>query len=1315
MRRWPQILRWTGIGAAITAALAGLLLLSAYFFVQSETGRAWMLDALNRRLGAPGETRVHIGGLEGDLLDRIALRDLTVDDGDGTWLRLKIAHASWRPAALLAGTLSIANLKVDGLTVLRRPRHAESTGKFHWPESPIGISVERFSFSDAVLESPVFGEKVAFRASGDTAIEGIDRLRTTIDIVRTDGVSGRAQLDAVLQPHSKFLRFQLALNEAGGGIIARVLDLDGLPSLSIQADGEGPFDELVGNARVRAGDLGFVESRFTIAVVDRPALKLEGRARIARLVDEPLRQLLSGDVVFDVQGELEDDGIVLRRGIFANNLARTEVSGELRDFAADFNVTMAADDLAPLSGLAGIPLHGRASVQARIRSDDVRRSATASATATLLEPLVPSNPWHELVGSRVTIAGSIELDSERHWAIRDLIATGDSVELIASGSVGTDASARDGNYRLTVPRLAALSNVVDAPLAGKLTISGEVAGSFAEPTLSAHMVSPAMSVDDVVLGAIEARVKLAQIVPTIRGDLELSIRNDRIGAVDLASRFSADPGDVLRFDGLMVESRTTKLAGAMTVDLSTGTATGKLAGQELALAPWSDLLGRGLSGTASVALDLRSSARTQHLELLVSASELSVELGSQQSLDVDFVNASARVDDLLGSPKGGLRFLATDAKTSESRLASLALEVKMDDPSRLHGRLQAEGELHRPFALEVNADYSARDRGFVVTVSDLEASLSGQPVSLSKPARLEHDGVTTSLSKSTLSVAGGRLTAGGEIGAEHIGARLDVEGISLATLHAVVPMADVTGTLSGHVSVSGPRTAPTGELDWKTVDVRSAHTRLTGTPPVSGSLRGEWRDGRLRLNANLAQIAETSIDARASVPLQLEPATLALTMPANEPIDGKVSWSGGLGPFWDLFSPNEDRLTGPADLALVLDGTVASPQVRGHFQVTGGRYENVLSGTTLVDVDLRLVGDGDKLVLEKLSAGDGKKGSLAGSGFIEFMPAQSYPLHLRLEFGDMLLVARDDLTLNASGDFALEGTLSNALLSGKVITGRSGISLAGTLPPDVVALDVEEIHATGAALARITPPASAADPSMLVLDVDISVPGRAFVRGLGLDSEWQGEVKISGHTEAPNVAGVLSPVRGQFFLMGRSFRLEQGAIRFTGSDDVDPLLDLTAEHQATSLTALVHVTGSASKPKISLTSRPPLPESEIASQVLFGTDSSSLSPAQSLQLASAIATYSGASGGIGILDATRRALGVDVINFTESEENPDKTRVSIGKYITEGVYLEVEGGAEQDSRTSTTVEVEVLPNVRVEGGTTEQGGNKVGVKWKWDY
>jgi translocation and assembly module TamB len=899
--------------------------------------------------------------------------------------------------------------------------------------------------------------------------------------------------------------------------------------------------------------------------------------------------------------------------------------------------------------------------------------------------------------------------------VRDLHITGDAAELTANVTMSTDALALDGEYQLTLPRLAALSGMVKTPLAGKLTVNGKIGGRLAAPSLTARMRSPALSVDEVLVGAMEARVTVAQLTNELSGHFDLAVDHPRLGKVGLASRFSGVADDTFYFRELVVESQDTKLTGAMAINLSNATVTGKLAGQALSLASWSELAGHTLSGSASVVVDMRASGASQQIDLALDADGLNVTLGPEQILTVDTLTASARVEDLFGTPTGGLRVVAGDSKISDFQLDDVVFEARTDGPRHASGSLQARGDIGGPFDLQVLGDYRAIQAGFVVTVSELGVSLSGQSVKLTKPTRFEHDGETAVLSETILSVAGGTLTVSGEIGTERIAARLALERISLLDLGTVVPMADLTGTLSGHARLSGSRSAPVAEMELRSADMRSAHTTLAAAPPASGRLRGDWRDGRLQLTASLTEIADTRIDARASLPLQLDPVTLALAVRLDGVIDGSVNWSGEIGPVWDLLSAYEDRFTGPGDLALTLAGTVGNPQVNGHFRVAGGRYENVLTGTTLSDVQLRLVGDGDKLVLQQLTAGDDQKGTLEGSGTIDFLPARSYPTNLRLEFSDMLLVARDDLTLNASGNLLFAGTLSNALLRGEIVTGPSELSLVGALPSQVVELDVEEINVKNAAHATIKAPASAAEPSVVILDLNISVPGRAFVRGLGLDSEWMGNVKISGNTNAPNVAGVLNPVRGRFSLMGKSFRLERGAIRFTGTDDVDPLLDLTAEHKTKNLTAMVRVTGSASKPKISLTSRPPLPESEIASQVLFGTDSSKLSPAQSLQLASAIATYSGTGGAVGILDATRRALGVDVINFAESEQDPDTTRVSIGKYVTEGVYIEVERGAEQSSRTSTTVEVEVLPDVRIQGGTTETGGNKVGVKWQWDY
>jgi translocation and assembly module TamB len=226
-----RVLGWTGIGAAVALCVLGLVLLSAYAVLQSEAGRARLVELLNRNLSGPGDTRVRIGRLQGDLPGRIEIRDLSVADSEGVWLRLKFAGASWRPVALLTGKLSISKLDVEGLTVVRQPVDTQSGSESANRELPLRVSIERFTLRDALLEQAVLGEKVAFRASGDTAIEGPDEILTSIALTRTDEISGQAQLEMLLRPRSEYLRFNLSVNEANGGARARAKDLDGLPSL----------------------------------------------------------------------------------------------------------------------------------------------------------------------------------------------------------------------------------------------------------------------------------------------------------------------------------------------------------------------------------------------------------------------------------------------------------------------------------------------------------------------------------------------------------------------------------------------------------------------------------------------------------------------------------------------------------------------------------------------------------------------------------------------------------------------------------------------------------------------------------------------------------------------------------------------------------------------------------------------------------------------------------------------------------------------------------------------------------------------------
>src|SRR5690606_33939692 len=101
------------------------------------------------------------------------------------------------------------------------------------------------------------------------------------------------------------------------------------------------------------------------------------------------------------------------------------------------------------------------------------------------------------------------------------------------------------------------------------------------------------------------------------------------------------------------------------------------------------------------------------------------------------------------------------------------------------------------------------------------------------------------------------------------------------------------------------------------------------------------------------------------------------------------------------------------------------------------------------------------------------------------------------------------VTASASGQLAYERTADDAALTGALDIDGAEISLAKKLPPEIVVLEVREINSpTSMALA-----ANGGDqalPTFRRLDLALNADRRVWLRGRGLDSEWQGALRVRG-------------------------------------------------------------------------------------------------------------------------------------------------------------------------------------------------------------
>jgi translocation and assembly module TamB len=261
----------------------------------------------------------------------------------------------------------------------------------------------------------------------------------------------------------------------------------------------------------------------------------------------------------------------------------------------------------------------------------------------------------------------------------------------------------------------------------------------------------------------------------------------------------------------------------------------------------------------------------------------------------------------------------------------------------------------------------------------------------------------------------------------------------------------------------------------------------------------------------------------------------------------------------------------------------------------------------------------------------------------------------------------------------------------------------------VAVIAVEEVGVDGTEISSTSGKASALP---LTLDLTVDLPGRVFVRGRGLESEWQGRLQVTGTVSDPRLVGELQVRRGYIDFLDRRLELREGVISFGGETPPDPTMRVEATTDVADLTAVLRIEGRAREPTLTLDSEPPLPQDEILARLLFQRETSQMTPAQAAQLALAVNRLRG-GGGFDVLGRARALLGVDTLDFSGGETMEQST-LRAGRYLNDDVYLELEQGA-VGGTSRARVEVEILPNVSLQADTGADAQSGVGIQWRYDF
>ncbi len=657
---------------------------------------------------------------------------------------------------------------------------------------------------------------------------------------------------------------------------------------------------------------------------------------------------------------------------------------------------------------------------------------------------------------------------------------------------------------------------------------------------------------------------------------------------------------------------------------------------------------------------------------------------------------------------GGLRYGGV-AVTAQGPLGALRLHVAGD--FALGSSLDADGVL--------GVDSTRWD----ARLDQLTLVLPRRRWTLTRPARFT--GTAAAIAVDSFDLRGARPGGlPGASGARVLAAgRLPIDSAGDVTVEGdSVPLADVFALLQADTAgIEG-----TGNLTLHLVGT-AAQPRITVTAALAGGRFGDfstqlveasasYADRRLDFRGRLGQGGATVVTATGSLPVDLAlqpqpldrrrlPGPLQLGVRADS-VDLAVL---------DALTPFLKSSSGSLDADFTVRGTWEKPELAGSARIHDGAATVPALGARYTAIEVRLALSGDRLKVEEARIGGGP-GALEIAGDVRFESLSRPVLNLTLTARSFAaFTQRDFAGLTASGALDLTGPLIGATLQGRVTVDAGFLAFADLVEKRIINLDEPEFRAVvdsnlaGAEGLGPTPQSVFMD-SLRIERLTVSLGPDVWLRSHEANIQLAGGFTVVRGVEQGVVRyrldGTLRAVRGTYRLVvgptAKDFRVTHGTVRFFGTPDFNPELDIVAEHsvravQGNDLVVRVVIGGTLEVPRLSLESdqRPPLSESEIVSYLLFGRPSADLTSGAGAggATSSEQAIFQGALSGLaGALSGelaqtlvTDLGIPVDYLAIRPGGGTVGdifgSTRVEAGTQIGERTFLTLNAGLCQVART----------------------------------
>jgi len=509
------------------------------------------------------------------------------------------------------------------------------------------------------------------------------------------------------------------------------------------------------------------------------------------------------------------------------------------------------------------------------------------------------------------------------------------------------------------------------------------------------------------------------------------------------------------------------------------------------------------------------------------------------------------------------------------------------------------------------------------------------------------------------------------------------------------------GRLSADATVTGTAQAPA--IDGH-VEIRNGTFQTYKYESLIADL--DYVGTRVAVDATLQQSATEAITAKGTVPTSLFKASASgdhIAPSDADRIDLHVkSTALNLG-IVQGFTSQITNVMGTLEADVHVTGSGQDPHLQGFVDIKGGAFGLPAGGTSYSGLNTRIELEPEKVRLQNFAIVDEHGEPLNVSGELAVHAREVGAVNISIDSDNFELIDNELGDVGIDSKVTVTGELRRPVVKGTVRLEAARLEVDKILQLFYDPYAIEELppivsaersiegsgsaeEATARALRRAettaavpaTKASAEAGPapapggafSRVELDLRLVVPDNLVLRGKklrpgGPTGAALGDVNITvgGDMQIVKPAGgqilllgTVQTVRGTYDFQGRRFELTRGGtLRFLGETRPNPALDITATRviPGTGVEARVRIQGTVRAPQLSLTSNPPLEESDILALIVFNRPVNELGTGERASLATTAGGIATGFIAAPLGESIGRALDLDLFELTTTTEEGD--------------------------------------------------------------